>query len=343
MAKKKDKKKAQKIKWEALPGDVLRVDEDFDLASFDRGSNPGWPGDKDQAEEFMAYRGRLLSELQERYFANAKEGDERKVLLIVQGLDTAGKGGIARHVLGMVDPQGVQLASFGVPTEEEAAHDFLWRIERKLPVAGKIGLFDRSHYEAVLVERVDKLTPKKEWSQRYDIINEWEKKLVEEEGFTLIKVALMPSKAEQGVRLAERLARRDKWWKYNPNDIDTRAKWDDYQEAYQDVFTKTSTDWAPWYVIPADKKWYARLAVTELLVEALIGLDQHWPVKDWNYQVEKKRLLKTMEHGTKMLVREELEGRRAQVAAESKAFRKEVEAAKEGKISKAFRKLAVEE
>lgn len=279
--------------WRTAPGIALKVTEGFDLGTVDRRSHPGWTAKKSEAQAFMAQRGELLEELQERFFANAKEGNNAKILLVVQGLDTSGKGGISRHVLGMVDPQGVQLRSFGRPTEEELSHHFLWRIKKQLPPAGRIGVFDRSHYEDVLVGRVDELAPAEEIEKRYDEINTWEKSLVED-GFTIIKVALMHSHREQGMRLAERLARPDKHWKYNPSDVDTRKKWDAYQDAFQVMFERTSTDWAPWFVVPADRKWYARLAVTELLTQALLDLKQDWPKPRWKLSTQRRRLAETM-------------------------------------------------
>jgi len=285
---------AAKDLWTTDPRDALRVGPDFDLASFDRNGQPGWDGDKEDGEAYLPERGEEMSDLQERLFAEGREGGTRSVLLVLQGLDTAGKGGIVRHVMGMVDPQGVALASFGVPTEEERAHHYLWRIEKKLPPAGRIGVFDRSHYEDVLVVRVDELVPEDVWRARYDEINAWEKKLVEG-GTTIIKVALMVSYAEQGERLMERLERPDKHWKFNPGDLDTRSKWPAFQEAYSDVFRLTSTDHAPWYVVPADKKWYSRLAITEILTRTLEDLDPQWPVADFDVEEMKKALVATGE------------------------------------------------
>lgn len=265
-----------KQRWEHDPREILKAGPDFDLGALDRDSSPGWLGDRAQGEKFMLRRGEDMSELQERLFAEGRSGGKGSVLLVLQGLDTAGKGGIVRHVMGMVDPQGVKLASFGVPTAEERAHHYLWRIEKQLPPPGRIGVFDRSHYEDVLVVRVDELVPQEEWSKRYEEINAWERSLIEG-GTTLVKVALMVSYAEQGERLMERLDRPDKYWKFSPNDITTRSKWPAFQAAYADVFTLTSTEQAPWYVVPADKKWYARLAVTEILTRTLEDLNPTWP------------------------------------------------------------------
>ena len=275
--------------WSTDPRDALRVGPDFDLASFDRNGQPGWDGDKDDGQAYLPERGEEMSELQERLFAEGREGGRRSVLLVLQGLDTAGKGGIVRHVMGMVDPQGVALASFGVPTEEERSHHYLWRIEKKLPPAGRIGVFDRSHYEDVLVVRVDELVPEDVWRARYDEINAWEKKLVEG-GTTIIKVALMVSYAEQGERLMERLERPDKYWKFNPGDIDERQHWADYRNAFETALERTNTDVAPWHVIPSDRKWYRNYAIGRLLQEALEGLDLQWPEADFDVVEQRRRL-----------------------------------------------------
>ena len=280
--------------WETSPHLALRAGSDFDLSALDRSSTPGFNGKKADGKARMEERGELLSELQERLFAEGKYGGNRSVLLILQGLDTAGKGGIVRHVMGMVDPQGVALANFGVPTEEEMSHHYLWRIKKELPGPGKIGVFDRSHYEDVLVVRVDELVEEEEWRKRYEEINRFEQRIVES-GTTIIKIALMHSKNEQAGRLLERIERPDKRWKLSPSDLVTRSKWDDYQEAYEDVFRLTSTDHAPWYVIPADKKWYSRVAVTEILAQALIDIDPQWPKPRWHVDVQRRRLLETVD------------------------------------------------
>jgi len=278
--------------WATDPGDLLRVGPDFDLATFDRAATPGWEFDDDAADAFRQARGELLAEMQERLFAHARAGGRESVLLVVQGLDTAGKGGIIRHVAGMMDPQGLAIRSFGVPTAEERKHHYLWRIRRALPEPGKIGIFDRSHYEDVLVVRVEKLADV-DWEKRFAEINRFEQQVLDR-GTTIVKVALMVSRDEQGLRLMERLDRPDKNWKFNPNDVDTRARWDDYQAAYADMLARTSTPRAPWYVIPADRKWYARLAVTELLAQALAALQLEWPTPQWDVEVQRQRLATTM-------------------------------------------------
>ncbi|MFF0545607.1 polyphosphate kinase 2 family protein [Nocardia thailandica] len=267
----------------ALRADGLRV------AELDTSSTPGYTGDKKKAQSLLAERSTVLSGLQERLFANGRSGDTRSVLLVLQGMDTAGKGGIVRHVIGSVDPQGVDHASFGVPTEEEKQHDFLWRIRKRLPAHGQIGVFDRSHYEDVLVVRVHDLVPRDVWEPRYDQINAFERE-VADTGTTIVKVAMFVSLDEQKRRLRERLERPDKYWKFNPADIDERAHWTAYQEAYQAMLDRTNTDYAPWYVLPADHKWYSRLAVTELLIDALEGLKLDWPAASFDIEEQLRRL-----------------------------------------------------
>lgn len=278
--------------WVSDPADHLRVGEGFDLAEFDRAATPGWEAGKTAGKAFLKERGDLLSEMQERLFAQARSGSEKSVLLVVQGLDTAGKGGIIRHVAGMMDPQGLAIRNFGVPTEEERSHHYLWRIRNALPAPGLIGIFDRSHYEDVLVVRVDELADV-DWDERFAEILEFEKEVMAA-GTTIVKVAMMVSHEEQGLRLMERLDRPDKHWKYSTNDLVTRSKWDAYQAVYADMLAKTSTDAAPWHVIPADRKWYARLAVTELLTQALAAMELTWPRVRWQVETQKRKLAATM-------------------------------------------------
>jgi PPK2 family polyphosphate:nucleotide phosphotransferase len=287
------KKKASTGAWSADPREALMAGADFDLDQMNRGGTPGWDDDKRAAKKFGDQRGGLLSELQERLFAEGRAGGDRALLVIVQGLDTAGKGGVARHVMSKVDPQGVALRSFGPPTEDEQKHHFLWRIRKALPDPGLIGVFDRSHYEDVLVARVEGLVPPATWESRFDEINNFESDLVEA-GTTVLKFAMMVSHDEQGMRLMKRLDRPDKHWKYSSNELPARRQWDDYQEAYADVFRRTSTDAAPWYVVPADHKWYARLAITEILTQTLIDLDAQWPSVRWDPMVQRRELARTM-------------------------------------------------
>jgi PPK2 family polyphosphate:nucleotide phosphotransferase len=276
-------------RWTHEPHTNLEFTPGKSVADIDTNATPGFRGSKSDAPALQAERNERFAVLQEMLYASSRAGDNRKVLLVLQGMDTAGKGGIVKHVVGAGNPQGIRYASFGKPTEEELAHDFLWRIEKQLPAAGHIGVFDRSHYEDVLIVRVHNLVPPEVWGTRYEIINDFEKRLVAD-GTTIIKVAMFVSLDEQKKRLAERLDRPDKYWKYNPGDIDERLLWPKYQEAYQVMLEKTSTDIAPWHVIPCDRKWYSRLAITELLIEALENLDLSWPPADFDVEAEKKRL-----------------------------------------------------
>lgn len=289
-----EEKRAQlaKAPKKASPADfekALRAGPGFSLAALDTSATPGFSGDRALGESLMPELATAVGELQERLYAESREGGKRAVLLIIQGMDTSGKGGIMRHVVGAADPQGVQITAFKAPTAEERAHPFLWRIRGALPKPGIIGVFDRSQYEDVLIVRVHNLVPRAQWARRYAQINAFEKKTVAD-GITIVKVMLHISKDEQQARLAARLANPEKYWKYNPGDLDERSHWDDYMAAYQAAIDKCSTEVAPWYVVPADKKWYARWAVQQLLVDALADLDPQWPAADFDVEAEKARL-----------------------------------------------------
>lgn len=279
-----------KSNWTTDPAPLLRVGEGFRLGEVDPGSTPGYAGDKKSGKKDLGALSTELNDLQERLFAAHHDGDTGPaVLLVLQAMDTAGKGGIVRHVVGAVDPQGVETASFKTPTDEELAHDFLWRIRPRVPGPGMIGVFDRSHYEDVLIGRVRELADAAEIDRRYSAINDFEAELTEA-GVRIVKVMLHLSPDEQKERLAERLDRPDKYWKYNPGDVDERLLWPDYMDAYQTVFERTSTEAAPWFVVPADRKWYARLAVQRLLLDVLHDIDPQWPAADFDVEIEKKRL-----------------------------------------------------
>lgn len=270
--------------------DVLRVPEGpVDLTAIDTDAAPGFDGDKADGRAALAAMQPELADLQERLWAERTAGSERRVLLVLQGMDTSGKGGVLRHTIGLVDPQGVRITSFKAPTEEERAHDFLWRIEKGLPEAGYIGVFDRSHYEDVLIARVRGLADPAEIERRYGAINDFEARLVDE-GFSVVKCMLHLSAEEQKARLAERLANPEKHWKYNPGDLDERARWAAYREAYEIALERTTTEAAPWHVVPADKKWFRNLAVGQLLLDTLRGLDPQWPVADFDVAAETARL-----------------------------------------------------
>jgi PPK2 family polyphosphate:nucleotide phosphotransferase len=276
--------------WIGDAAELLRVGEGFALADVDPKSTPGYERNKVHAVDDLASGAVQLSEYQERLFAESRaDATNAAVLLVLQAMDSAGKGGIVRHVVGSVDPQGVSLSAFKKPTPEELEHDFLWRIEKRLPEPGMIGVFDRSHYEDVLIGRVRRLAPPEEIERRYDAINAFEKK-VTDSGTRIVKVMLAISRDEQKDRLTERLDRPDKHWKYNPGDVDERLLWDDYMAAYQTAFERTSTSHAPWHVVPANRKWYARLAVQLLLLEALEDIDPQWPLATFDVEAEQARL-----------------------------------------------------
>jgi len=259
------------------------------VGDIDADATPGFRGSKADAPTLQAERNVRFAELQEMLYANSRAGDTRSVLLVLQGMDTAGKGGIVKHVVGGANPQGIQYRAFGKPTPEELSHHYLWRIRNALPTAGHIGVFDRSHYEDVLIVRVHDLVPPEVWEPRYDEINAFERELVDS-GTAVVKVAMFVSLNEQKKRLTERLERPDKYWKYNPADVDERLKWPLYQAAYQAMLDRTSTEYAPWHIVPCNRKWYSRLAVTELLIEALKRLNMSWPPPDFDVKAEKKRL-----------------------------------------------------
>ena len=262
------------------------------MADLDPSATPGYPGKgKEDAPALTEALGPQVSDLQEMLYASGRSNPETapRVLVVLQGMDTSGKGGVIRHAMGLVDPQGIDLTAFKAPTEEERKHDYLWRIRNALPGAGKIGIFDRSHYEDVLVVRVESLVPEDVWSKRYDEINAFEAELAAG-GTRIVKCMLNVSSDEQRARLAERLEDPTKYWKYNPGDVDARKKWPAYMEAYEALLEKCNTDAAPWYVIPADRKWYRNWAVAELLRETLAGMPLSWPAAEFDVEVEKARV-----------------------------------------------------
>jgi len=275
----------------ARVSDLLRVPAGpVDLSALDTRATPGFDGDKAAGKAELAALGPRLSDLQERLHAEGVTGGRRSLLLVLQGMDTAGKGGVVRHVIGQVDPQGCEIASFKAPTREELAHDFLWRIRKRLPGPGKLGVFDRSHYEDVLVVRVHGLVPRSTWSRRYAAINRFEARLVTDQ-IRVVKVFLHTSKEEQRQRLLARLDDPTKHWKFNPRDVDERAFWGDYQEAYAAALERCNSDAAPWYRVPADRKWYRNWAVASLLVEQLEDMKLTWPKADFDVEEQRARLL----------------------------------------------------
>ncbi|EON23580.1 hypothetical protein CF8_2468 [Nocardioides sp. CF8] len=260
-----------------------------DLSAIETDAAPGFTGKKADGEAALAAMATELADLQERLWAERTAGSERRVLLVLQGMDTSGKGGVLRHAVGLIDPQGVRITSFKAPTDEEKAHDFLWRIEKGVPAPGYVGVFDRSHYEDVLIAKVRGFAEPEEIERRYGAINDFEARLVAE-GTTLVKCMLHISADEQKARLQERLDNPEKHYKFNPGDLDERALWPAYREAYEIALERTNTGVAPWHVIPADKKWFRNLAVAQLLLDALRGLDLQWPVADFDVEEQERRL-----------------------------------------------------
>ncbi|NMO51120.1 hypothetical protein HH310_07955 [Actinoplanes sp. TBRC 11911] len=272
----------------------LAVNAHTKLSDIDPRSTPGLPDLRHDPKDWSAQQvgeiGEQLAGYQERLFAAAKhETSKSRVLLVLQAMDCGGKDGTVRAIARGMNPAGLSAVGFGPPTAEERSHDFLWRIRRALPAPGMVGIFNRSHYEDVLVVRVHELVPEKEWSARYEQINAFEKELAGDD-LTMVKVMLHISFQEQKERLADRLDDPAKYWKYNPGDLDERQRWDDYQRAYQDALTKCSTAEAPWYVVPADRKWYRNWAVATLLQETFAELDPQYPPADFDVNAERERL-----------------------------------------------------
>jgi PPK2 family polyphosphate:nucleotide phosphotransferase len=226
---------------------------------------------KEAAERFSAIRTRL-AELQEMLFAR----HDRKVLIILQGMDTSGKDGTIRHIAGSFNPQGIRVVPFRQPTDEELDHDFLWRVHRHVPGNGEVVFFNRSHYEDVLVVRVHELVPERMWKQRFDQINMFER-ILAENGTLILKFFLHIDKDEQRERLQKRVDDKTKCWKFKEGDLNERRFWKDYQEAYEDVLFKTSTTWAPWHIVPANHKWYRDYVVGTIVVDALEHLHLKYP------------------------------------------------------------------
>ena len=270
-----------------------RVGSGFRLADVDPSSTPGFEWDKEDWEREFHEHDDELDELQEMLFANGRSGvpGTGGVLLVLQGMDTAGKGGVIRHVFRAFDPQALKIRSFGPPTAEERQHDFLWRVRPQEPAVGQIAVFDRSHYEDVLIQRVRGMAPPEEIERRYGAIVDFERDMASR-NVRIIKVMLHISKEFQKENLLERLENPEKHWKYNPGDLDERELWDEYQEAYEIAMKRTSTDFAPWYCIPGDRKKYARMAVKYLVLDALRSMDLTWPPADFNVELELERAQK---------------------------------------------------
>ena len=241
-----------------------------DLAKIDPAATYGRT--KEAAAEELETGLARLTDLQDRLWAEGKH----RVLVVLQGIDAAGKDGTLRHVMGAFNPQGCPVTAFKVPSADELAHDYLWRVHRRVPGKGEVGVFNRSHYEDVLVVRVHEIVPKAVWSRRYDQINDFEEMLAEE-GTTIVKFFLYIDKDEQRERFQARLDDPTKNWKFRLGDLEERKQWDEYIAAYEDALSRCSTDAAPWYVIPSNKKWFRNLAVTDILADTLDDLKPSYP------------------------------------------------------------------
>ncbi len=256
------------------------------LSDYDPNDSSLFDGSKKEGKQELLKVNKSLEALQELLYAQGKH----KLLIVLQGMDTSGKDGVIRHVFDGVNPQGVRVASFKVPTVQELAHDYLWRIHQHTPGKGEIVIFNRSHYEDVLVVRVHNLVPKDVWHKRYEHIRQFEK-LLADEGTTILKFYLHIDLAEQAERFLERVEKPEKNWKFNPGDLEEREHWQAYTEAYEDMLNKTSADFAPWYVIPANKKWYRNLVIANILVDTLKSLKMQFPASIEDMETYHKRLL----------------------------------------------------
>ncbi|MGD9029879.1 MAG: polyphosphate kinase 2 family protein [Anaerolineae bacterium] len=251
----------------------VRPGSQIDLSAWDPDDTSAFDGDKDEGKDALEALNERLEDLQELLWAEHKH----RLLVVLQAMDAGGKDGTIRHVFEGVNPQGVQVTSFKVPTRKELAHDYLWRVHQQVPGDGEIVIFNRSHYEDVLVVRVDELVPPEVWGRRYSHINDFERMLADE-GTTIVKFFLHIDLDEQKERFQDRLD--EKPWKFSFGDLEKRKQWPLYLEAYEDVLSLTSTQWAPWYVVPANRKWYRNLVVGTVLVETLEALDMRLPVPE---------------------------------------------------------------
>jgi PPK2 family polyphosphate:nucleotide phosphotransferase len=262
------------------------------LAERGTGDTPGAPDGKARARAETGHVRESLAGWQERLFAQSTAGDPRRLLLVLQGMDTSGKGGTVKHVASGLNPTGLRVTAFKTPTEQERRHPFLWRIRQALPAPGEIGVFDRSHYEDVLIARVHELVPRAVWTRRYGLINRFEQSLADD-GVTIVKVFLHIGYEEQLRRLTARLDNPAKHWKFTEGDIAERALWPAYQQAYEAVLERCSTDAAPWYVVPADRKWYRDWAVARLLLEHLELMAPQYPPASFDVAAARAALLRT--------------------------------------------------
>ena len=279
--------------WGERPDESLRVGPGFRLEDVDPDSKPGTNANKAEGLAELASSAQELRELQEKLFAQSREGAPQRLLVVLQAMDAAGKGGMVNHVFGQLEPYGLELTAFKAPSEEERAHDFLWRIEPRVPGPGVIGLFDRSHYEDVLIQRVRGFAPPEEIERRYGAIAEFEKRIADE-GVHIIKIMLHVSPEEQASRLLDRLDTPEKHWKYNPGDVDERLHWKSSMEAFQIAIERTNAEHAPWFVVPANAKWYARAAVQRIVISELQRVAPAWPAVKFDVAAERERVQQSL-------------------------------------------------
>ncbi len=256
------------------------------LKDYDPNDSRLFDGNKKDSKEALLKLNTELAALQEQLYAEGKH----RLLIVLQAMDTGGKDGVIRAVFEGVNPQGVKVASFKVPTPVELSHDYLWRVHQQTPGKGEMVIFNRSHYEDVLVVRVHQLVPEEVWSRRYQHIREFER-LLADEGTTILKFYLHIDLQEQAQRFLARVEDPTKQWKFNPGDLDERERWEEYMKAYEDMLNQTSTDWAPWYIIPANKKWYRNWLISKIVIKTLKDLDMRYPAAPENIEDYHKRLL----------------------------------------------------
>ena len=265
--------------WTCAPDRLLRFRPAMGLKEMDCAATPGFLGGKADAERFIDACAEEIARYQQMLYACGRRGFRRRLLIVLQGMDASGKGSVVKHVFRQVNPMGIHYHGFGAPDEEERRHDFLWRVRRELPEPGWIAIFDRSHYEDIVMPHVWGTADESVWRARYDEVNAFERELVAD-GCAMLKIFLAVSKEEQKRHFLARLDDPTKHWKFDESDLAARERWSDYMDAWQDVFEHTSTPAAPWYLVPADHRWYSRAVVSQLLREVLAGFDLQWPPLD---------------------------------------------------------------
>jgi len=277
------------MSWSQEPSELHRVGRGFQLSEVAPSATPGIDASKKSGTKMLLKKRRTLRKLQGKLFADSTVDGKGSMLIILQGMDSSGKGGIVKHALAGMNASGVVVHGFKAPTDEELRHDFLWRVRKRLPEPGMVSVFDRSHYEDVLAARVQNLADSDTIEERYGKINDFERQAIDN-GTSVVKIMLQISEKEQKKRLVARLHRKSKLWKYNPSDVDDRERWRALQEAYQIALERTSTNEAPWHVIPADNKWYARLAAQQIVLTKLRELELDWPRPEYDLKKERRRV-----------------------------------------------------